>query len=199
MLYFANGKNEICKQLEGRKKKKKSTDTYMITPTNQSTTHTLQIYWSIFPFSHCFSSITVFFASFNKYFRYSKYTNEELILCMWKNLYIWQYWNGSNLNTLYSVNKNRKNTFRFHLGKCRSMRGWLLVEGNPHFPTSFSLLVPLCSASYLLHDSSSRPDSSLLTNFIIYWQIYALTFRLNLSFPWSWQTETSWLVGLPDL
>lgn len=36
MFCFANGKNEICKQLEGRKKKK-CTDTYMITPTNQST------------------------------------------------------------------------------------------------------------------------------------------------------------------
>lgn len=80
-------KSKIHKQLQGRNKKKgeKCTNTHMITPTNQSTTYTFYIYGSIFPFSRCFASFTVFFANFNRYFRYSKYTNEELRVCMWKN------------------------------------------------------------------------------------------------------------------
>lgn len=82
---------------------------------------------------------------------------------------------------LYSANKNPKKTLRFPLEKCRIMRRWHLIEGNPDFPTSFLLLVPLSSASYLLHDNSSRSDKYLFTNFIIYWQIYTLTFTLNLS------------------
>lgn len=124
------------------KKKKKSTDTYMIPPTNQSTTHTLQIYWSIFPFSHCFSSITVFFASFNKYFRYSKYTNEELIVCMWKNLYIWQYWNGSNLNTLYSVNKIVKILLDFTWGNAEAWEDGYWLKEIPIFQLPFPYLFP---------------------------------------------------------
>lgn len=118
------------------------------------------------------------------YFRYSKHTSEELYMYVEKQLYRWQYWNSRNLKTLNSI-KNPKNTFRFNLGQCRSMRGWLLIEENPHCPTSFLLVVPLPHASYVLHENSNRSDNYLLTNFIIYQQIHTLTFSLNLSLPCS--------------
>lgn len=57
----------------------------------------------------------------------------------------------------------------------RSMRGWLLVEGNLHFPSSFLLPIPfpsLCASSLLQH-RSSRSHNYLLYC-IIYWQLHTV-------------------------
>ena len=83
----------------------------------------------------------------------------------------------------------------------RSMRGWLLAEGNLCFPSSFLLPIPfpsLCASSLLQH-RSSRSENYLLY-FTIYWQLYTLCPFLIYHSPAAarlHQAETFWLAGRP--
>lgn len=74
---------------------------------------------------------------------------------MWKNSFTDGNTGTVEIFKLYNVNKNPKNTLLLSPGEMQKHKG-MANETNPHLPTSFLLLVPLPSASYLLHDNNSK-------------------------------------------